>query len=134
MIHKRYPTKNIYIGYIKRIDSDAESIEESVKTDVIALQKQNHNQVFIPLEEHYPYYSIDYVVPISKKLKRVPPFLTKQEINRIIQGEEKRELKVQIEQKTFEIEQKIAENEKQLEWIKQRESELANQKTKKLIV
>lgn len=133
MLKKRYQTKNIYIGYITMLDPDAESIEGQVKKGVLALQKQGYNQVFVPLQEHYPYYSIDYVIPISKKLKRVSTFITKQEIDAIIQVEGKQDLKKQIEQKTIEIDQKIMENEKQLEWIKQREVEITNQKTKRLV-
>jgi len=89
---KLYATKNIFIAYITTVNPDSYTIEGQVTKSVLAVKKEMGNKstnVLVPIDTYFPYYSIDKVCPISTKMNRVTAFITKEEIDFIIEKEKK---------------------------------------------
>jgi len=134
--NKIYPTKNIYIAHITTMNLDI-STKGKITQSALALKqvKIKNQKTLLPVDQFFPYYSIDEVFPISTKMKRTSPWITAHEIEMIVENEKY----VQMQQRLQVIKEKeepltqekstqitIAE---QFEQIKENE----NQKVKKLV-
>lgn len=112
---KFYSTKKIYIAYITTIDTDAILPNERLVKNVMALKRTNNKngKVLLPIDQFFPYYSIDLAVPISMKMKRTSSFISAREIHMIV--EQERNLQIKKTKRTVEenvVEQKIDINKK----------------------
>jgi len=99
--NKIYTTKEIYLAYITTVDPDSYTIEGEIKKSVLALKKikSKNTEMLIPIDENFPYYSIDEIFPITNKMKRATTFITTSEIELIVENE-KRVQREETEAKT----------------------------------
>lgn len=83
-----YATKDIFIAHITTINPDLSTKWKVIQSSLALKQvKIKKRKILLPVEQFFPYYSIDEVFPISTKMKRTSRFISNHEIRTIVENE-----------------------------------------------